>query len=57
MCVCIHPYLFLVIFLILYIHDGPCQGIDLFYELLAITKLPNNELTSIHTHDLPSLLL
>ena len=26
-----------------------CQGIDLFYELLTITELPNNELTSIRT--------
>ena len=26
-----------------------CQGIDSFYELLAITELPNNELTSIRT--------
>ena len=26
-----------------------CQGIDSFYELLAITELPNKELTSIHT--------
>ena len=34
-----------------------CQGIDSFYKLLAITKLPNNELTSIHTRDLPPLLL
>ena len=30
-----------------------CQGIDSFYELLAITELPNDELTSIHTHDHP----
>ena len=36
---------------------GGCQGIDSFYELLAITELPNNELTSIHTHDLQPLLL
>ena len=28
-----------------------------FYELLTITELPNNELTSIHTRDLPPLLL
>ena len=35
----------------------PCQGIDSFYELFVSTKLPNNELTSIHTHDLPHLLL
>ena len=34
-----------------------CQGIDSFYELFAITELPNNELTSIHTRDLPPLLL
>ena len=34
-----------------------CQGIDSFYELLAITELPNNELTGIHTRDLPPLLL
>ena len=34
-----------------------CQGIDSFYELLTITKLPNNELTSIHTGDLSPLLL
>ena len=27
------------------------------YTLLAITKLPNNELTSIHTLSLPPLLL
>ena len=27
------------------------------YALLAITELPNNELTSIHTRDLPPLLL
>ena len=33
------------------------QGIDSFCELLTITKLPNNELTGIHTHDLPPLLL
>ena len=26
-----------------------CQGIDSFYGLLAITELPNNELTSIRT--------
>ena len=34
--------------------DGECQG---FYELFVSTELPNNELTSIHTHDLPHLLL
>ena len=34
-----------------------CQGIDSFYELLAITKLPNNGLTSIHTRNLSPLLL
>ena len=27
------------------------------YALLAITELPNNELTSIHTLNLPPLLL
>ena len=27
------------------------------YTLLAITELPNNELTGIHTHNLPPLLL
>ena len=31
-----------------------CQGIDSFYELFVSTELPNNELTSIHTRDLPS---
>ena len=36
-----------------------CQGIYSFmsYALLAITKLPNNELTSIHTLNLAPLLL
>ena len=34
-----------------------CQGIDSFYELLAFTELSNNELTSIHTLNLPPLLL
>ena len=31
-----------------------CQG---FSELFVSTELPNNELTSIHTPDLPHLLL
>ena len=38
-----------------------CQGIryihSMSYALLAITELPNNELTGIHTCDLPPLLL
>ena len=36
-----------------------CQGIYSFmsYALFAITELPNNELTSIHTLSLPPLLL
>ena len=38
------------------------QGIDSHvrsssYALLAITELPNNELTSVHTLSLPPLLL
>ena len=42
--------------------DGLCQVFDSYvhssnYALLAIAKLPNNELTSIHTLSLPPLLL
>ena len=35
-------------------NDDNCQG---FSELFVSTELPNNELTSIHTRDLPHLLL
>ena len=38
-----------------------CQGMryirSMSYALLAITELPNNELTGIHTPNLPPLLL
>ena len=41
---------------------GLCQVFDSYvcssnYALLAIAKLPNNELTGIHTLNLPPLLL
>ena len=42
--------------------SGMCQVFDSYvrssnYALLAITELPNNELTCIHTLSLPPLLL
>ena len=47
---------------ILIFWGGECQVFDSHvrssnYALLAITELPNNELTSIHTLSLPPLLL
>ena len=42
-------------------HHTICQGMryirSMSYTLLTITELPNNELTGIHTRDLPALAL
>ena len=42
------------LFFIIFMNDI-CQGMS--YAPRAITQLPTNELTSIHTHDLSPLLL